>query len=107
LTCSAVLSDLDTLFDHTGHWGSDAPRRWAQPENSLEDNQFWQVFADCNQRMPTRSALVFTLREIHELDVNEISRQLDIQPSHCSVLLYRARMSLRLCLQKNWFGEQE
>ncbi|MBV8647564.1 sigma-70 family RNA polymerase sigma factor [Paludibacterium sp.] len=98
------LSDLDTLFDQTGHWGADAPRRWEKPEACLEDQQFWQVYRECSQRMPPRSALVFTLRELHSLDVAEIGEQLDITPAHCSVLLYRARMSLRLCLEKNWFG---
>ncbi|BEV73794.1 RNA polymerase factor sigma-70 [Paludibacterium sp. THUN1379] len=99
------LSDLATLFDHTGHWGSDGPRRWQKPESNLEDQQFWQVFRECSQRMPPRSALVFTLREVQDMEIGEICQQLEITASHCSVLLYRARMSLRLCLEKNWFGE--
>jgi RNA polymerase sigma-70 factor (ECF subfamily) len=98
------LSDLDTLFDQTGHWGSDVPRRWAEPEACMEDRQFWHTYRQCCQRMPHRSALVFTLREVHSLDIVEIGQQLDITAAHCSVLLYRARMSLRLCLEKNWFG---
>jgi RNA polymerase sigma-70 factor (ECF subfamily) len=99
------LSDMDGLFDHTGHWGSDAPRNWERPEASLEDSQFWQVFAACSERMSKRSALVFALREVHALEIEHIGAQLEISAAHCSVLLYRARMSLRLCLEKNWFGE--
>jgi len=98
------LSDLDTLFDHTGHWGSDAPRSWGKPEAALQDQQFWSVFEECSQRMSKRSALVFALREVHEMEIEQIGQQLEITAAHCSVLLYRARSSLRLCLEKNWFG---
>ncbi|MBV1775337.1 sigma-70 family RNA polymerase sigma factor [Burkholderiaceae bacterium DAT-1] len=98
------VSEFDALFEHSGHWGSDAPRRWAQPESSLEDQQFWAVFRDCQSRMPTRSALVFAMREVHDYAVTDIASELDITPDTCSALLYRARMSLRLCLEKNWFG---
>lgn len=100
------LSDFDGLFDKTGHWGSDKPRRWQQPEAALEDQQFWQVYRQCAQRMPARSALVFTLREVQGLDIDEICQNLEISATNCSVLLYRARMSLRLCLEKNWFGRE-
>ncbi|QLG89250.1 sigma-70 family RNA polymerase sigma factor [Chitinibacter bivalviorum] len=97
-------SDMDGFFDQTGHWGSDAPRHWAKPEACLEDRQFWQVYEECAQKMPRRTAMVFAMREVMELEIAEICQQLDITATNCSVLLYRARMSLRLCLDKNWFG---
>lgn len=98
------LSDFDTLFDATGHWGSDAPRHWQKPEQSLEDQQFWQVYEQCCRLMPKRTAMVFAMREISGLEIDEICQQLEVSATNCSVMLYRARMSLRLCLDKNWFG---
>lgn len=98
------LSDLDTLFDRSGHWGTDAPRRWQKPEDSLEDQQFWVVYEKCCLLMPRRSAMIFAMREISGLEIAEICQELEVSATNCSVMLYRARMSLRLCLEKNWFG---
>ena len=35
---------------------------------------------------------------------DEICKELGVTPTHCWVLLYRARMALRECLQTHWFG---
>ncbi len=97
-------SDFDVLFNKTGHWGSDTPRRWEKPETSLEDKQFWAVYAQCSLLMPRRTAMVFAMREELGLEIEHICQQLEITATNCSAMLYRARMSLRLCLDKNWFG---
>jgi RNA polymerase sigma-70 factor, ECF subfamily len=99
-------SDFDSLFDTQGHWGSEAPRNWAKPEAALEAQDFWRVYAECSERLPKRTALVFAMRESLGLEIDEICQNLEISATNCSVLLYRARMSLRLCLEKNWFGLQ-
>ena len=57
--------------------------------------------------MPQRLALVFSMREVLDMDIDEICKSLSISATNCSVILYRARMSLRLCLDKNWFGNPE
>jgi RNA polymerase sigma-70 factor (ECF subfamily) len=44
------------------------------------------------------------LREHLGLDTAEICKQLGITATHCAVILHRARMALRLCLDKNWFA---
>lgn len=104
ITDEADNSDFDSLFNQTGHWGSDAPRRWEKPEACLEDRQFWQVYSQCSRLMPRRTAMVFAMREELGLEIEQICQQLEITATNCSAMLYRARMSLRLCLEKNWFG---
>ncbi|MFC4159829.1 sigma-70 family RNA polymerase sigma factor [Chitinimonas lacunae] len=98
------LSDFDSLFDRTGHWGSDGPRHWADPEAALTQRDFWSVYQRCAERLPKRTALVFAMRENLGCEIDEICQNLDISATNCSVLLYRARMSLRLCLDQHWFG---
>lgn len=98
------LSDFDGLFDKIGHWGSDAPRTWGSPEAALEQRDFWSVYERCAERLPKRTALVFAMRESLGYEIDEICKNLDITATNCSVLLYRARMSLRLCLDQHWFG---
>ncbi len=98
--------DFDSLFDKQGHWGSDGPRPWEHPEQSLEQQDFWRVYEECNERLPKRTAMVFAMREALGYEIEEICQNLEISATNCSVLLYRARLGLRQCLEKNWFGTE-
>ena len=44
------------------------------------------------------------MREVMGSETGEICSELAITPNHCWVLLYRARMVLRTCLEQRWFG---
>lgn len=94
---------IDALFKEDGHW-QQFPANWGNPERSLEDKRFWEVFERCSQRMPARTARVFLMREVMELTTEEICKVLDITPTNLWVMLHRARLSLRECLEINWFG---
>ena len=96
------VAELDALFDETGHW-DDPPVAW--PENSLEQKQFFAVLEACLARLPVKTAQVFMMREHMGFETDEICKELAVTPTHCWVLLYRARMALRECLQTNWFGK--
>jgi RNA polymerase sigma-70 factor, ECF subfamily len=100
----AGASDFDALFDDRGHW-RELPKRWEDPDGALQQKQFLQALEACLAALPKRTAEVFMLREHVGLDTAEICKQLAITANHCWVLLYRARMALRLCLEKNWFAK--
>lgn len=97
----------DAVFDHlfraNGHWQV-RPEAWQEPQGALEQKQFLGVLEQCLARLPAKTARVFMLREHLGLDTEEICKELRITPTHCWVLLYRARMALRLCLDERWFG---
>ncbi len=96
---------VEGLFDQRGFWATEhRPHRWADPEDSLEQQQFWRVFEVCLDRLPERTSRVFMMRELLELDVAEICQELAIATSNCWVILYRARMGLRRCLDETWFA---
>jgi RNA polymerase sigma-70 factor (ECF subfamily) len=95
--------DFDTLFKPDGHW-SDEPRAWADPVKSLENKKFWEVFEICAKLMPVNTARAFMMREFMGSTTDEICKALQISSTNCWVMLYRARMSLKLCLEHNWFG---
>ena len=96
------VAELDALFDETGHW-DEPPVAW--PENSLEQKQFFAVLEECLARLPAKTAQAFMMREHMGYDTDEICQEIGVTPTHCWVLLYRARMALRECLQTNWFGK--
>ncbi|MDH3320739.1 MAG: sigma-70 family RNA polymerase sigma factor [Betaproteobacteria bacterium] len=96
--------DFDALFERNGHW-SERPARWGNPDGALEQAQFFRALEACLERLPARTAQAFMLREHLGLETSEICKELEITPTHCWVMLYRARMTLRDCLQQTWFGK--
>lgn len=96
---------LDALFAEDGHW-REPPPAWQQPDRCLEQQQFLQTLQACVDRLPPRLARLFMMRECLEQEVAEICEALGITANHCGVMLYRARMQLRECLDMNWFAAQ-
>lgn len=96
--------DFDALFKDNDHW-REPPRAWEQPEQALEQKAFLAALEECLSRLPAKTARAFLMREHMGLETGEICKELDITPTHCWVLLHRARMALRLCLERNWFGD--
>ena len=97
---------IDALFKQDGHW-QQFPATWGNPEKSLEDRKFWEIFELCSQLMPARTARAFMLREVMELTTEEICKELAITPTNLWVMLHRARLSLRECLEIKWFGRAQ
>jgi RNA polymerase sigma-70 factor (TIGR02943 family) len=96
--------DLDSLFDQSGHWIS-PPQAWREPDASLESQQFYAALEECLGRLPAKTARAFMMREHLGLETMEICKELTVTPTHCWVLLHRARLALRECLQMTWFGK--
>lgn len=94
---------VDSLFKVDGHW-QQMPATWGNPVQALEDRKFWEIFELCSQLMPERTARVFMMREVMELTTEEICQELAITPTNLWVILHRARLSLRECLEIKWFG---
>ena len=99
---SASEDEFESLFDERGHW-VEMPAGWANPDASLEQKRFFAALEACLERLPQKIAQAFMMREHLGLETAEICKELAITPTHCWVLLYRARMALRECLNKEWF----
>ncbi len=93
----------DEVFGADGHF-SERPSEWGRPESDLRQKQFLAVMEACVERLPDQQGRVFLMKEWLELDSETICKEIDIQPTNLWVLLHRARLRLRECLQQNWFG---
>jgi RNA polymerase sigma-70 factor (ECF subfamily) len=49
------------------------------------------------------AARAFMLREVMGFETEEICTTLKITTNNCGVLLHRARIALRACLEHQWF----
>lgn len=100
--------NLDELFNNKGFWQVDErPAAWSQPMESVKSEQFWRVFETCLSGLPENQSRLFMMREFIELDSAEICENLNITTSNLHVMLYRARLRLRECLENHWFSEGE
>jgi RNA polymerase sigma-70 factor, ECF subfamily len=94
-------ANMDEFFDEKGHW-ADKPQAWGIPDDALEQKQFLGVLQNCMAKLPAKLATLFMLRDVQETDNEEICKELNISPTNAWVMLYRARMSIRKCLEINW-----
>lgn len=103
------LSGTDGFFERPDQWNG----HWAiklrpvdpqqSPENVLENGEFWKVMQHCMSALPARVATVFSLREMDGLTSEEICEILCLSSSNFWVIMHRARMQLRRCVEINWF----
>jgi RNA polymerase sigma-70 factor, ECF subfamily len=94
---------VDDFFDETGHWRS-PPQSWNDPESALEQRRFWEAFEKCLAGLPAAAGRVFFRREVMGDDTSTICAAEKITDSNCWVILHRARVALRTCLDQTWFG---
>ncbi|HSV16856.1 MAG TPA: sigma-70 family RNA polymerase sigma factor [Casimicrobiaceae bacterium] len=97
------LDEFDPMFKDNGTWAA-PPAEWGDPENALSRQQFFDVMQFCLDKLPPNTARVFMMREVMDLPTEEICKELTITANNLWVILYRARMALRMCLEQNWFS---
>jgi RNA polymerase sigma-70 factor (ECF subfamily) len=97
------LEDFDALYREDGHYVS-MPAEWGDPEAALSQRRFFETLERCLEGLPKNTARVFMMREVMGIETDEICKELAITATNCWVLLYRARMSLRACLEERWFA---
>jgi RNA polymerase sigma-70 factor (ECF subfamily) len=103
-----IADDLiEQTFDMSrrGHWRV-APSAWNNPDGALEQQQFWQIFIDCVAALPPAQAQAFSLCELDGVKGDEACKVMDVAATNLWVMLHRARLRLRQCLEKNWFGRE-
>jgi RNA polymerase sigma-70 factor (TIGR02943 family) len=102
------FTDLEFLEDEMSHkfidqgWNHElGPAEWkSEAEVVMDRAEFWKTFRDCLSKLPARVGDVFMLRE---METAQICEALRISQNNLWVMLHRARMALRECLELNWF----
>lgn len=91
----------------SGHWAEGGqPQQWGKDfETTVESDEFREILQKCLNKLPVKAAAAFTLKNMDDLSSEEICKELGITPSNYWVLMHRAKLQLRECLEKNWFGK--
>jgi RNA polymerase sigma-70 factor (TIGR02943 family) len=109
------FTDLEFLSDEFSEkfasvcfWNHNlGPHEWKpEPDEVMHRSEFWQVMRECLAKLPQKVRDVFTMREMDDVPSKEICAILSIIDSNLWVMLHRACMALRECLEMNWFDRQ-
>jgi len=102
----ALPPELEDRFDDLGLWkpGPGAgPADWGEDAATLiQRREFLEALEQCLAKLPPRCADAFVLREMEAVESYRVQEVLGISASHFWVLLHRARLQLRQCLEQNW-----
>lgn len=93
----------DLALNDKGHFAS-VPADWGNPERELSQRQFVEILELCADKLPAAQGRAFMMREWLELSSDDICKELGVSTTNLYVLLHRARLRLRECLELNWFG---
>ncbi|WP_227369986.1 sigma-70 family RNA polymerase sigma factor [Halomonas sp. M20] len=94
---------FDRQFKRNGRWKEAArPSSWGDPEAAFVSERFWQVFDACMIALPDNIARIFSLRELMGLSTEDICKETGIKENNCWVILHRARLRLRACIERGW-----
>jgi RNA polymerase sigma-70 factor (ECF subfamily) len=97
---------IDQYFDNASQSKKIVAPWVPEPDELLEKKEFWSVFYKCSEKLPKTAGDAFLLREIEKIESKEICSILGISLSNLWVLLHRARLQLRDCLEINWFTDK-
>jgi RNA polymerase sigma-70 factor (TIGR02943 family) len=93
-----------TFFDEDDHWRKGMyPKQWSVDfSNQVEAKEFQHVFRSCGRKLKKIQNMVFVMKYVDGLNSDEICKELELTSSNYWVLLHRAKVQLRACLEKNW-----
>lgn len=96
---------LNSIFDGNGTWQEESkPTHWQDIDGHLLDNpEFNETLGSCMKELPENYFSAIQFKYIENKDSKEICQELDISPSNYWQILHRAKLQLRMCIEKNWF----
>lgn len=96
--------ELDEAFERRFK----ADGSWLQPpvgaDRLVESHQAGQMLRECIEGLPAQQREVFQLRQVEELSAVEVAGIVGCTTNHIGVLLHRARLRLRACLDGKGLG---
>ncbi len=101
------ISDGDFYRDEDpfkGHWleGKGPHSHSLMPEGELEKEELMKIIQLCISHLPPNLASAFVMKMIDEAESDEVCKELGITPSNLWVMLHRARLKMRQCIENKW-----
>lgn len=104
ITSSEFGSPFQKDGTYQGHWIMDrAPKEWPNDlDDPINQKEFRVVLEKCLSLLPDKLKAVFVLKFIEEINSDEVCKELECTPSNLWVMMHRARLRLRECIELKW-----
>ena len=105
-----LFNETEDIYYHSGRWkdywdvNKDPVKKGFDPEEYVDNKEFWKIFNKCLSELPAKFKAVFVLREMEEQKTDDICNELKLSSSNVQVIIHRTRKQLRRCLEINWLG---
>lgn len=103
-----TISDYTLPFQDEGvfegHWlNSRLPKDWSkEADSSLNQEEFQEILEYCLSLLPPKWRSVFVLKFMEDLSSEEVCKETGCTPSNFWVIMHRARLKLRECVENKW-----
>lgn len=96
----------DDFFAADGHWKPDmAPQTWSIATSAaLENKELAMALDICVEKLPATQKDVVKMKLVEENETEIVCKELQLSASNFWVLIHRAKILLRACLEKNWLN---
>ncbi len=106
---SAEMDDdsvVGGMFNSFAHWTSMAkPHAWrSSPEELAQQADALRALQLCMEALPGHYREVFVMRVMDGVETDEICKVLELNPNNLYMMLHRARLRLRACLESKGIG---
>ncbi len=96
----------EEAFNEQGRWKT-GPARWASdPEQLLTQKDFLKVVTECFQDLPQRQGTALSMKELDGETTDAICKVLNVSTTNAWVILHRARVLMRKCIEAKWLEER-
>lgn len=87
-----------------GHWILEkVPKDWdLNFEDPLRQSEFQNIMEICLATLPEKWKSVFILRIMEEINSDDVCKEVGCSPSNLWVIMHRARLQLRECIENKW-----
>lgn len=98
-------SAIDDYFTDEGEWDKEnVPKSWGMDASvAIENKELANALNFCIDKLPENQKQLILLKMVEEEETEKVCKELNISTTNYWVIIHRAKLQLRACLEKNWF----
>lgn len=93
-----IDAEVDSYFNENGRWAV-PPSVMQTPLGNAEQDELRRYLVDCLNTLPQRLSRAFVLTQVDGAATEEACKLLEVSATNLWVMLHRARLRLRQCLE--------
>ena len=100
------LAGSEDFFDKKGHWKKEShPQPWNfDTDKGIQQEEFYLILKKCLKKLNDLQRIAFVMKHMEDAETTEICKELEITASNYWVIIHRAKLQLRKCIETHWIN---